>query len=69
MTYKKVQEYVKEQYGFSVKNCWIAHVKELNGVSMNNAPNRQSPNARKYPCPDDKVEVLENAMKKFGLIS
>ncbi|ENK1960095.1 hypothetical protein [Vibrio cholerae] len=68
MTYKKVQEYVKEQYGFSVKSCWIAHVKELNGVSINNAPNRQSPKARKYPCPADKVKVLESAMKKFGLI-
>lgn len=68
MTYKKVQEYVKEQHGFSVKSCWIAHVKELNGVSMKNAPNRHSPNARKHPCPDDKVEVLENVMKNFGLI-
>lgn len=68
MTYKKVQEYVKGQHGFSVKSCWIAHVKELNGVSMKQAPNRQSPKFRKYPCPEDKVTVLENAMRQLGLI-
>ncbi|CCN38210.1 RNA methyltransferase fusion protein [Vibrio nigripulchritudo SO65] len=68
MTYKKVREYVRKQHGFSVKDCWIAHVKELNGVSTKNAPNRHSPNVRKHPCPGDKVEVLENAMRNLGEI-
>ena len=31
-TYRRIQEYVKRQYGFTPKTCWIAHVKELCGL-------------------------------------
>jgi len=31
-TYKQIQEYVKRKYGFVPKSCWIAHVKEMNGL-------------------------------------
>ncbi len=68
MIYKKVQEYVKRKYNFSVKSCWIAHIKELNGIKMKQAPNRLSSTERKYPCPEEKILVVKNAMKKFGLI-
>ena len=67
-TYKQVQEYVKLVHGFSVKSCWIAHIKELNGVEMKSAPNRHSAKTRKHSCPDNKREKIELAMKKFGLI-
>jgi len=32
-TYKEVQEYIKKKYGFIVKTCWIAHVKEMCGLN------------------------------------
>lgn len=27
-TNKEIEDYVKKKYGFTVKTCWIAHVKE-----------------------------------------
>lgn len=42
-TYKEIQGYVKETYGFSPKTCWIAHMKEVCGIPVKNAPNRISP--------------------------
>jgi hypothetical protein len=27
-TYKQIQEYVKAEYGYQPKSCWIADVKE-----------------------------------------
>ena len=32
-TYKEIQAYVKEKYGFQPKTCWIAHMKEVCGIS------------------------------------
>ena len=37
-TYRQIQEYVKQEYGCTVKTCWIAHVKELNGLEVHTAP-------------------------------
>ena len=33
-TYKNIQEWVKMNYGFTVKTCWIAHVKEMCGLKL-----------------------------------
>ena len=33
-TYKEIQGYVKETYGFLPKTCWIAHMKELCGIPV-----------------------------------
>lgn len=40
-TYKQIQTWVKQQYGFTPETCWIAHVKELMGLSVRSAPNRK----------------------------
>jgi hypothetical protein len=37
-TYKDIQKYVKQRFGFEPKTCWIAHVKELNGLPTRSAP-------------------------------
>ena len=42
-TYKEIQAYVKDKYGFQPKMCWIAHMKEVCGIPVKNAPNRISP--------------------------
>ena len=31
-TYKQIQDGVKKNYGFTVKTCWIADVKEMCGL-------------------------------------
>lgn len=67
-TYKQIQEYVKEKYGFSPKTCWIAHMKEVCGVPVKNAPNRRSPNSRVFPCPADKEPAIREAFEHFKMI-
>lgn len=33
-SYKDVQTFVKKRHGIVVQTCWIAHVKELNGLPL-----------------------------------
>lgn len=68
-TYSQIQDYVKKKKGYTVKTCWIAHVKELCGLNPHPAPNRRSPDKRENPCPPDKVEAIREALVFFGLIS
>ncbi len=68
-TYCDIQNYVKEKFNVSIKTCWIAHVKVLNGLPMRRAPNRISSNIRVFPCPPDKRILIEEAMLKLGLLN
>ena len=56
-TYKHIQEHLHKNMGITVKTCWIAHVKELMGLPMRRAPNRQA-TGRKHPCPDHLREPI-----------
>jgi hypothetical protein len=67
-TYKKIQAYIKQHYGYSCKTCWIAHMKEVCGLELKQAYNRQSSDHRKNPCPDEKQQNLINAFKHFKMI-
>ena len=67
-TYKEIQTYVKEKYGFIPKTCWIAHMKEVCGLSTRNAPNRISPDKREKPCPPEKMKYIKDAFTHFGMI-
>lgn len=67
-TYREIQEYVRDKYGHCVKTCWIAHVKELNGLPLRAAHNRKSADSREVPCPDEKRPEIEDAMRHFGMI-
>ena len=66
-TYAQIQKRVRADYGRTVKTCWIAHVKELNGLPVKTSPNRMSP--RKHPCPDRVRSMIEDAMQHFGMFS
>jgi hypothetical protein len=65
-TYKEIQDYVRSNYGFVPKTCWIAHVKEMCGVSSRKSWNRIGP--RSNPCPKDKVGFIRDALKHFSMI-
>ncbi|MBR6534378.1 MAG: hypothetical protein IKT65_02260 [Clostridia bacterium] len=67
-TYKEIQEYVKQKYGFQPKTCWIAHMKELCGLKVKVAHNRHSSEKREKTCPIDKQEAIKEAFKNFGMI-
>ena len=67
-SYDEIQDWVKAKYGYTVKPCWIAHVKELSGLKPRVSPNRHDPNVRLYPCPEGKIEPIKSALKHFGMI-
>ena len=67
-TYKQIQLRVKEQHDFAPKTCWIADVKAAYGKTSRNAPNRIDMNDRKYPCPEEKREAIETALRHFSII-
>ena len=67
-TYKQIQTWVKQKYGFVPKTCWIADVKHQCGLPMRQAPNRKDA-GRVYPCPAEKKQVILDALRHFGMIS
>ena len=67
-TYKEIQEYVKDHYGSTVKTCWIAHVKEINGLKPRVALNRISEDRRVSPCPKSKRPMIEEAFRHYGML-
>ena len=67
-TYKVIQEYVRATFGYTPKACWIAHAKELNGLSPRVAYNRYNKNERKNPCPENKQEDIKRTFQHFGMI-
>ena len=69
-TYKRIQEYVQEKYGFKVHTAYIAEVKRMVGLDMRKALNAVEQRKHEYhPCPPEKVEAIKDALRHFGLIS
>jgi len=67
-TYKDIQEDIKKRHGRSVKTCWIAHVKELNGLKPKVSHNRISTNSRKVPCPETFRPIIEDTMRRLKML-
>ncbi len=68
-TYKEIQSYIKEKYGYACKPCWIAHAKEVCGLPLlRQAHNRKSVDSRVYPCPADKLQHIKEVFKTFGML-
>lgn len=67
-TYKEIQEYVYRHFGYKPKTCWIAHAKEVYGLSPKISPNRKDLNKRLHPCPERKLEDIKEAFLHFGML-
>jgi len=67
-TYKQIQEYVKNTYGYTPKTCWIAHMKEICGLNPKVSYNRYSLKSRTNPCPPERQDDLRNTFKHFKMI-
>jgi len=67
-TYLQIQTDIRQRHGRTVKTCWIAHVKELNGLTLKMSPNRISPTSRKHPCPPEWRSAIEDSMRRFGML-
>ena len=69
VTYKMIQEYIEEKYGFKVHTAYIAEVKRDLGLPMYDAPNmvEELKQPRRHPTAE-KVEAIKDALKHFGVI-
>ena len=69
VTYKMIQEYIEEKYGFKVHTAYIAEVKRNLGLPMYDAPNmvEELKQPRRHPTAE-KVEAIKGALKHFGVI-
>lgn len=56
-TYKEIQEYVRVNFAYKSKTCWIAHSKEIYGLSPKIATNRKGLSNREYPCPEENKKI------------
>lgn len=65
-TYKEIQDDIRRRHQVAVKTCWIADVKRKYGKTSRCAANRINPEQVKYPCPEDKRELIEESLKRFG---
>ena len=67
-TYKQIQEYVRDVYGYSPKTCWIAHMKDICSLHPKVALNRFSLEVRTHPCPANKQADIREAFVHFNMI-
>ncbi len=68
-TYKEIIADVKARTGKTIHHpCWIAHVKSMHGLTTRQAHNRQDPDKRVKPCPDDWVHEIEKSLINLGMM-
>lgn len=68
-TYKEIEEWVQEHYGFHVTNLNIAQVKQKHGIIERENYNKpKSENSRQSGCPEEKVKAIEEALRHFQMI-
>ncbi|MGN1104287.1 MAG: hypothetical protein ACI4QI_05360, partial [Candidatus Coproplasma sp.] len=69
VTYKDIQNYIEENYGFKVHTAYIAEVKRDSGLPMYDAPNavEELKRPRSHPTPE-MVEAIKETLKHFEII-
>lgn len=68
-TYKQIQNYVLEKFGFKVSNLYIAQVKEKCGIKERGNYNKSKNIDSKQPvCPIEKEESIKDAFRHFQMI-
>ena len=68
-TYKEIEEWVQENYGFHVTNLNIAQVKQKHGIIERENYNKpKSEDSRQPGCSEEKVKAIEDAMRHFQMI-
>ena len=68
-TYKQIQDWVQEKYGFHVSHLNIAQVKRKHGIIERENYNKpKSPDSRQPGCPEEKENAIAAALKHFQMI-
>lgn len=69
VTYKKMQDYIEQTYGFKVHTAYIAEVKRDLGLPMYDAPNAVEELKHPRPHPTPKmVEAIKETLKHFEIV-
>jgi hypothetical protein len=66
-TYQEIQQWVREHHGFVPETSWIDHCKEIHGLPLDGAPNRQVEEEFES-CPPEKVPAITQAFRHFGML-
>jgi len=56
-----------QKHGFTAKNGWIAHAKEVYGVPTKPSSNRKG-KTRRWPCPKKHFEQFKDAFEHFDML-
>ena len=68
-TYNAIRDWIKAKYGYRVTNLNIAQVKQKHGIIERENYNKPKSSGSKQPgCPEEKIKVIENAMRHFQMI-
>ena len=68
-TYKTIQDWVKENYGFRVTTLNIAQVKQKYGLIERECFKKpESPYSKQPKCPKKNEEAIEEALRFFKMI-
>ena len=68
-TYKQIQNYVLEKFGFKVSTLYIAQVKRKWGLDVREHYNMSKNEKQKVSqCPIEKEEAIMDALKYFKMI-
>ena len=66
-TYKEIETWIWNRYGWKPKTCWIAHCKELAGLPRRDARNRYG-RKRQVLCPPAKRGAILEAFRHFRML-
>jgi hypothetical protein len=64
----EIQKFVQSHHGFIPKTGWIVHVKEVHGIATLRGAKRARRDRDIEPCPPEKREAIEEALRHFGVI-
>ncbi|HET9426567.1 MAG TPA: hypothetical protein VFO55_14465 [Gemmatimonadaceae bacterium] len=64
----EIQKFVQRRHGFIPKTGWIAHVKDVHNIPTLREAKRARRDRAVEPCPPEKREAIEEALRHFGLI-
>lgn len=68
VTYKQIQDYVREKFDYFAHSSYIAEVKRECGLEVHEAYNAVENSVRVSHCPDERKEQIREALKYFGVI-
>lgn len=64
----EIRKFVQRRHGFIPKAGWIAHVKDVHNIPTLREAKRARRDRAVEPCPPEKREAIEEALRHFGLI-